>query len=120
MDIGYPDYRLTDGAKAWVKRAKELGFRVGIWVNTTGVDSDVHPKLAERSRPGFKVIGHDATVLSPLKPTGEIVVCEVRHTATSESGGYLDSGDVVVVSGVRDGRLLVRQRSDTSRESPWK
>jgi hypothetical protein len=67
-----------------------------------------------------QLIGHDATVLSPLKPTGEIDVCEARHTATSESGGYLDPGDVVVVTGVKDGRLLVRQRSDTCRESPWK
>lgn len=80
------------------------------------------PIVPPRSEPIdlTQLIGRDATVLSPLKPTGEILLCEARHTATSESGGYLDPGEVVVVSGVKDGRLMVRQRSDTRRESPWK
>lgn len=102
----------------WLIQQYVLGFPVRDELILTPLG----PITREHTEPAAltQLIGRDATVISPLKPTGEILVCEARHTATSESGGYLDSGDVVVVSGVKDGRLLVRQRSEASRESPWK
>src|SRR5262249_37720291 len=33
FDVAYPDYRLTDLAKRWTKRARELGFHVGMHFN---------------------------------------------------------------------------------------
>ena len=59
MDINWPDYRLTDTARNWIKRAHELGFRVGFHVSLTGVDPSF-PDLVEQFRPSFRVIGTDA------------------------------------------------------------
>jgi membrane protein implicated in regulation of membrane protease activity len=61
----------------------------------------------------MQLVGQNATTLSPLKPTGEIILGDARYTAASESGGYLRPGEVVVISGVKDGRLLVRWRNGT-------
>jgi len=55
VDMGYPDYQLTDAAKRWVApRQGPLGFRVGIWVNTYGIDES-RTDLLKRFKPGFKV-----------------------------------------------------------------
>ena len=59
FDIGYPDYRLTDGAKKWVKHARDLGFHVGVHFNSNAVGAEF-PDLVERFRPGFAVTGTDA------------------------------------------------------------
>ncbi len=58
FDVGYPDYRLTDVAKSWTKRARELGFHVGMHFNASGV-SAMFPELVERFRPGFQIVGKD-------------------------------------------------------------
>lgn len=58
FDIGYPDYRLTDDAKKWVKHARDLGFHVGMHFNCKSV-SVMFPELIERFRPGCAVIGRD-------------------------------------------------------------
>ncbi len=60
FDVGYPDYRLTDTAKKWVKRARELGFHVGVHYNSNAVGTEF-PELIDRFRPGFNVIGKDAS-----------------------------------------------------------
>jgi hypothetical protein len=60
-DSGYPDYRLTDSAKKWTKRARELGFHVGMHFNSNAVCTDTEiPDLVERFKPGFAVTGKDA------------------------------------------------------------
>ena len=59
FDVGYPDYRLTDAAKQWVKRVRELGFHVGVHFNSNAVGTEF-PDLVERFRPGFAVTGKDA------------------------------------------------------------
>lgn len=58
MDVNWPDYHVSEPAKAWIKRAKELGFRVGVHVNATGIDPSF-TDLVERFRPGFLVTGKD-------------------------------------------------------------
>src|SRR5439155_10422345 len=59
FDIGYPDYSLTDDSIRWAKRARELGFHVGMHFNSKSV-SAMFPELIERFRPGFGVTGKDA------------------------------------------------------------
>jgi len=59
FDIGYPDYRIPEPAKKWLKYARELGFHVGMHFNIKCV-SAMFPELVERFRPGFAVIGKDA------------------------------------------------------------
>ncbi len=59
MDVGYPDYRLTDDAARWIKRARELGFHVGVHFNTFGISKDF-PELIQRFRGGLEVTGKDA------------------------------------------------------------
>ena len=58
FDIGYPDYRLTDEAKKWMKRVRELGFHVGVHYNCNAIGTEF-PELIERFRPGFAVTGTD-------------------------------------------------------------
>ncbi len=59
FDLGYPDYRLTDDAKKWMKRVRELGFHVGVHFNSNAVGTEF-PELVERFKPGFAVTGKDA------------------------------------------------------------
>lgn len=59
FDIGYPDYRVPDNARKWAKRARELGFHVGMHFNIGSV-SAMFPELIERFKPGFQVTGVDA------------------------------------------------------------
>ncbi len=54
-DHGYPDYRPTEVAKKWAKRARELGFHVGVHINTTGIDPK-YSDLMDRFRKGFMEI----------------------------------------------------------------
>jgi len=58
-DSGYPDYRLTDAAKKWMKHAHELGFHVGMHFNSNGICTEF-PALVEKFKPGFAVTGKDA------------------------------------------------------------
>ena len=59
FDIGYPDYRLTEDAKQWMRRVRELGFHVGVHYNCNAIGTEF-PELVERFRPGFAVTGKDA------------------------------------------------------------
>ncbi len=59
FDVGYPDYRLTDEAKKWVRRVRELRFHVGLHFNCNGVGTEF-PELVEHFKPGFAVTGKDA------------------------------------------------------------
>jgi len=58
FDVGYPDYRLTEAAKKWVKRVRELGFHVGVHFNSNGVGTEF-PELVEKFKPGFQVTSKD-------------------------------------------------------------
>jgi hypothetical protein len=59
MGIAYPDYRLTEEAKKWTRRVRELGFHVGVHFNSNAIGTEF-PELVERFRPGFAVTGKDA------------------------------------------------------------
>ena len=59
MDLGYPDYRVNETAKRWIRRARELGFHVGTHFNTAGVSKN-NAELLQRFERGFAVIGTDA------------------------------------------------------------
>jgi hypothetical protein len=59
FDVGYPDYRPTEAAAKWFRRARELGFHVGAHFNSMGI-SRMFPDLVERMTPGFAVTGRDA------------------------------------------------------------
>ncbi|MHB9071585.1 MAG: DUF6259 domain-containing protein [Sedimentisphaerales bacterium] len=59
FDIGYPDYRITEPAKKWLKYARQLGFHVGMHFNSNGV-SAMFPDLVEKFKPGMQVTGKDA------------------------------------------------------------
>jgi hypothetical protein len=58
FDIMYPDYSLTEDSIKWAKRARELGFHVGMHFNSKSV-SVLYPDLIEKFRPGFLVTGKD-------------------------------------------------------------
>ncbi len=58
MDLNYPDYRVNETAKRWIKRARELGFHVGVHFNTSGVSKD-NAELLKRFERGFNVTGVD-------------------------------------------------------------
>ena len=58
FDIAYPDYRLTESAKKWMRRVRELGFHVGVHFNSNAIGTEF-PDLIERFRPGFDVTGKD-------------------------------------------------------------
>ncbi len=135
VDMDYPDYRLSDAAKKWVKYAKNLGFHIGIWVNTTGIDSDAFPELAERFRPGFEVTGHDATgkeqywnipgrqiyCSAAYKPWRDYLVQQLKDAADSGVDCiHLDEADTPTGKFLIDGTtaiqgvmLLVKQIRDT-------
>jgi len=53
-----PDYRLTDTAKKWFRRARDLGFHVGAHFSAYHL-SPHFPELMERFRPGFQITGKD-------------------------------------------------------------
>ena len=53
-----PDYRLTETARKWFGRARELGFHVGAHFSAYHL-SPHFPDLMERFRPGFQVVGKD-------------------------------------------------------------
>lgn len=56
-----------------------------------------------------KHIGQVAITTSSLKPIGEIELNDVRLTAASESGVFIDPGTDVVIVGVKNGKLVVRE-----------
>lgn len=56
FDHGYPDYTPTEEAIRFFRRAKELGFRFSVHVNTTGIDMRF-ADLIERFRPGLQQTG---------------------------------------------------------------
>src|SRR5439155_14641582 len=58
MDVGYPDYTLNETAKQWIKRARELGFHVGVHFNTNGISKD-SLELIKRFHDGLLVTGKD-------------------------------------------------------------
>jgi hypothetical protein len=58
FDMGYPDYRPTEGAAKWFRRARELGFHVGAHFNSMGI-SRMFPDLVREMTPGFAVTGRD-------------------------------------------------------------
>lgn len=59
FDKGYPDYRVRDDAKQWARRARDLGFHLGMHFNIGSV-SVMFPDLIERFKPGFQPTGTDA------------------------------------------------------------
>ncbi len=59
VDIRYPDYKLTESAKPWVKRLRQMGFHVGMHVNVS-LCSVVFPDLVEKMKPGMQPTGKDA------------------------------------------------------------
>ena len=59
FDEKYPDYRVVEGAKPWMKRARELGFHLGVHINSKSI-SVAFPDLVERFKSGLLVTGTDA------------------------------------------------------------
>ena len=57
VDMDYPDYRLSDPAKMGEVCEESCAFMSEFRVNTTGIDSDAFPELADRFRPGFRSNG---------------------------------------------------------------
>jgi len=57
-DVGYPDYRLPEPAKKWLKYARNMGFHVGMHFNCNLV-SVMFPELVEKFKPGMQVTGKD-------------------------------------------------------------
>lgn len=58
MDVNWPDYAVSDTARRWIRRARELGFRVGVHVNCTAIDRG-YADLVDRFRAGLKPVGTD-------------------------------------------------------------
>ena len=56
MDEGYPEYRLTETARKWFRRARQIGFHVGAHFNTAGISRD-RTSLLEHFRPGLMALG---------------------------------------------------------------
>ncbi len=54
-------------------------------------------------------IGTHAITATPLKPIGDITINDRRLVAVSESGSYIDAGTNILVTGVRNTSLLVRE-----------
>lgn len=57
-DHNFPEYAPSEDAARWFKRARELGFHVGIHVNKGAMDP-IYPDLVERFRRGFLEITKD-------------------------------------------------------------
>ena len=57
-DHNFPEYVPSEDAARWFKRARELGFHVGIHVNKGAMDP-IYPDLVERFRRGFLEITKD-------------------------------------------------------------
>lgn len=53
--------------------------------------------------------GEVATVVATLKPSGTIRIGDQKHSATSEGSLFIDAGEEVIVSGERNGTLVVRR-----------
>lgn len=55
-----------------------------------------------------KYVGQQGVTVTPLKPSGEILVGNLRFQATSDFGEYLAADLPILVTGTRLGRLLVQ------------
>lgn len=55
-------------------------------------------------------VGREAICVAPLRPQGRIRIDGELREAVSENG-YVDAGSTVVITGVRDNRLVVAYRS---------
>ncbi len=55
----YPDYAPSETSRKWIRRAKELGFHVGVQMDVCGI-SRAYPGLLKQFRPGMKSLGIDA------------------------------------------------------------
>jgi hypothetical protein len=58
IDHFWPDYRPTDTAKKWFRRARKLGFHVGAHFNSKGIDYRF-PELIEKYHQGLNQTGVD-------------------------------------------------------------
>lgn len=59
-------------------------------------------------------LGRTATVVTPLKPSGEIALGDQRYRAVSETGEYVDAGERVSVSSVMNEMLYVTRMASDS------
>jgi hypothetical protein len=58
-------------------------------------------------------LGTLGVVVSPLRPSGEVELNGIAVSVVSEDGSYVDTGTNVVVTGTRNGRLLVAPSKTT-------
>ena len=71
------------------------------------------PKLAppiEKVVSNNELIGRQGTVVSQLRPTGEIEIDGKELTAISEDGKIIEAEAEVSVTSIRNGRICVRRR----------
>ncbi len=133
-DIALPDYRVTEKAKRWFRRADELGFRVAAHFNTSCIARDF-PELLDRFRPGFAIVDENAqgtrkyqsvsdgylVRCSPaFKPWRDYLVEQMREVvdagidcihldeAMAPTGKYMVDG----VNGIEGTKLLIQQVQD--------
>ena len=66
------------------------------------------PETSAKSSPHV-MIGRTTTLTSPLRPQGKIVVEGKSFSAASDDGTMMDAGIDVVVTGSRNGSLLVAE-----------
>lgn len=133
FDVGYPDYSIPEAGKAWVKRAREMGFHVGMHFNSQSL-SVMFPDLVQQMRPAMNPIGKDAEgndeyehiypgpnrlyrVSSAYKPWRETLIKAIKEAVDAGIDViYLDEsmtpgGKFVVdgVSGVEGVQLLMKE-----------
>jgi hypothetical protein len=100
-----PDYRLTDTARKWFRRARDLGFHVGAHFSAFHL-SPQFPDLMERFRPGFQVEGTDAEgnaiykTLPRWKDGAPIRVYYVSHALTDWRRYFIEQLREAVEAGV--------------------
>ena len=60
FDSHFPDYQPSEDAVRWFRRVRELGFHVGVHINTAAMDFH-HPENVKRFRRGFAevIVGPD-------------------------------------------------------------
>ena len=88
-DQNFPNYKPSEHAASWFKRARELGFHVGAHINKGGLDP-VYKDLVERFQRGFQEIWTDAEGNEkwngPGPPHGGRIVVETKNGKRTYSG----------------------------------
>lgn len=89
----------------WLIREWAFGFPHLILQPSVGSTDNSH---VDRQSQATELFGARGTVVSPLRPCGQVQLDDQRVQAVSESGQFIDQGTLVIVCGLKGEEICVR------------